>query len=117
MYTLIDSKPFHHMNARVETVRFDDGMPVKRLVSYDSVVCDVSSGGRVFFYPRHDFSVTTRRQVTRFLDEYAPRLNGARWRIGLIRALRKSADEDGYADDCRSGVYFLGHVLGTTYMR
>ena len=41
MYKLIASEKFHSMQATVETVQFDDGMMVKRLVSYDSVVCDI----------------------------------------------------------------------------
>jgi len=70
MYKLIGSEKFHNMNATVETVRFDDGRVVMRLVSYSSVVCDVDlCSKRVYLYPRHRYSVTTTRQVTRFLRE------------------------------------------------
>ncbi len=117
MYKLIDSKKFHHMNATVETVKFDDDMVVKRLVSYESVVCDVcSETDMVYLYPRFQYSPTTIRQLTRFLNEYAP-LENERWKlawnIALIRDLYAKADSDGFAELNIYGVFFLDHVLGT----
>ena len=131
-YKLIDSEKFHGMQATVETVRFDDGMTVKRLVSYDSVVCDVDvDKGTVFFYPRYQYSPTTIRQVTRFLNEYVPLaerwtvrratrfLNeyvplAERWNIALVRELQKNADTDGFVVFREYAAFFLPHVLGTT---
>jgi len=112
-YKLIDSKKFHGMQATVETVRFDDGMTVKRLVSYDSVVCDVDvDKGTVFFYPRYQYSPTTIRQVTRFLNEYVPLAE--RWNIALVRKLQKRADTDGFVEFGEYAAFFLPHVIGTT---
>jgi len=115
MYKLIASEKFHSMQATVETVRFDDGMIVKRLVSYDSVVCDVDlATGTIFLYPRHQYSPTTVRQVTRFLNEYVPLVDDY-WFIALIRELYKKSDSDGYTTFGQYGVLFLDHVLGTTH--
>ena len=70
MYEIIKRKRFHSMNAAVETVRCGTGMTIKRLISYDSVVCDVCvDTGAVYLYPRHRYSQSTTRQVTRFLSE------------------------------------------------
>jgi hypothetical protein len=70
MYTLIKSERFHDMNAIVQTVQCGTGMIVKRLVSYTSIVCDIClDTGAIYLYPRHRYSVTTTRQVTRFLSE------------------------------------------------
>ena len=113
-YKLIDSERFHHMNATVETVKFSDGMMVKRLVSYASVVVDVClDTGTIFIYPRHQYSPTTIRQVTRFLDENVP-IDG-RWSIGSIRESKRQADSDGYTNIDHYGVFYLGHVLGTDH--
>ncbi len=112
MYKLIDSEQFHHMNATVETVQFDDGMMAKRLISYSSVVVDIcSETGTVFIYPRYQYSPTTVRQVTLFLKEYMPLANG--WSISLIREFESKADSDGYTTLGRYGVFFLDRVLGT----
>ena len=111
-YKLIDSKQFHTMKATVETVVFDDGMTVKRLVSYDSVVCDVDlDTSTVFFYPRFQYSSTTVRQLTRFLNEYIPLV--VRWNIAMVRELQKKADSDGFVGFGRYGAFFRPHVLGT----
>lgn len=112
MYKMIDRKQFHRMNATVETLRFDDGMTVKRLVSYSSVVCDVFAN-QVYLYPRHQYSPTTVRQLTRFLSEYAP-LDGRRWNIALIREAMRDVKEYGHASVDRYDVSFHPHVLGTT---
>lgn len=113
MYKKIKSEKFYHMNATVETVQFDDGMTVKRLVSYSSVVCDVClETGTIFIYPRYQYSPTTVRQVTRFLNEYVP-LVDVRWCIGLIRDLEKKADNDRYVNVNQYGVFYLDNVLGT----
>ena len=113
-YKLIDSKQFHTMKATVETVVFDDGMTVKRLVSYDSVVCDVDlDTGTIFIYPRHQYSSTTIRQLTRFLNEYMPLAYG-RWSVGLIRYLQEKSDSDGYTTLYKYGIFFREHVLGST---
>ena len=113
-YKLIKSENFHYMNATVETVRFDDGRIIKRLVSYSSVVCDVClETGTIFLYPRYQYSPTTVRQVTRFLNEYVP-LADARWYIGMIRILQKNADSDGFTHLGKYGIFFLDHVLGTS---
>jgi hypothetical protein len=70
MYTLIKSERFHDMNAIVQTVQCGTDMIVKRLVSYTSVVCDIYlETGAIYLYPRHRYSTTTTRQVTRFLSE------------------------------------------------
>ena len=70
MYKVIESERFHNMHATVETVRFGTGMIVKRLVSYASVVCDICpETSAIYLYPRHRYSVTTTRQLTRFLSE------------------------------------------------
>ena len=112
MYKLIDSEQFHTMQATVETVRFDDGMTVKRLVSYDSVVCDIDlEAGTIFLYPRHQFGPTTIRQLARFLNEYIPLV--VRWNIAMIRDLQKKADSDGFVGFDRYGIFFREHVLGT----
>ena len=112
-YKLLDSEQFHSMQATVETVRFDDGMTVKRLVSYDSVVCDVDlDTGTIFLYPRYQYSSTTIRQVTRFLNEYMPLV--VRWNIAMIRDMQKKADSDGFVGFGRYGAFFREHVLGTT---
>ena len=113
MYKMIKSEKFHSMQATVETVRFDDGMTVKRLVSYDSVVCDVDlDTGTIFIYPRHQYSSTTIRQVTRFLNEYVPLV--VRWNIAMIRDMQKKADSDGFVGFGRYGVFFLPNVNGTS---
>ena len=112
-YKLLDSEQFHSMQATVETVQFDDGMTVKRLVSYDSVVCDVDlDTGTVFLYPRFQYSPTTVRQLTRFLNEYIP-LENERWNIAMVREFQKSADADGFVGFGRYAVFFLPHVIGT----
>ena len=113
MYKLLGSEKFHDMNATVKTVRFEDGTVVKRLLSYDSIVCDIDMKNKnVYLYPRHQYSPTTIRQLTRFLNEYVP-LTHTFWFIALIRDLRKKADSDGYVSLGRYGVFFLEHVLGT----
>lgn len=113
-YKMIKSEKFHSMPATVETVRFDDGMTVKRLVSYDSVVCDVDlDTGTIFFYPRFQYSPTTVRELTRFLHEYAP-LDDGRWSIGLVRELRAKADSDGFTSLGKYGIFFLDRVLGAS---
>ena len=116
MYYLLDSKKFHHMQATVETVGFDDGVTVKRLLSYSSVVCDLDLDTRtVYLYPRYQYSSTTVRQVTRFLNEYMP-LENERWTIALIR----KAHEGGFRAICKCpGIFrdyivvFRDYVLGT----
>ena len=113
-YKMIKSEKFHHMNATVETVKFDDDMVVERLVSYDSVVCDADlDTGTIFFYPRFQYSPTTIRQLTRFLNENVP-LENERWYIGSVRELRAKADSDGYTPLGKYGIFFLDHVLGTS---
>ncbi len=112
-YKLIGSEKFHSMQATVETVVFDDDVTVKRLVSYDSVVCDVRLDiGRIFFYPRYQYSSTTIRQVTRFLNEHVPLAE--RWNIGLVRELQKRAYNDGFVFFGAYTVLFLPQVIGTT---
>lgn len=114
MYKLIDCEKFHSMQATVETVRFDDGMTVKRLVSYDSIVCDIClDTGTVFLYPRYQYSPTTVRQVTRFLNEYVPLTNDY-WCIALIRELEKKVDSDCYTAIAEYNIFFLDHVIGAT---
>ena len=114
MYKMIKSEKFHHMNATVETVRFDGDMVVERLVSYESVVCDVCKDtGNIFIYPRYQYSPTTVRQFTRFLNENVP-LENERWYIGLVRELRAKADSGGYVRFGKYGIFFLDHVLGTS---
>ena len=113
----IQSEKFHCMNAKVETVGFDDdGTIVKRLVSYDSIVCDLDMNTRtVYLYPRYQYSPTTVRQVTRFLNEYMP-LENYWWSIALIR----KAHEHGFRAVCKCpGIFrdclvvFREYVLGT----
>lgn len=112
-YKIIESEKFHNMNANVETVQFDDGMMTKRLISYSSVVVDVClDTGTVFIYPRYQYSPTTIRQVTRFLNENVP-LDDVRWYIGLIRDLEKKADDDGYTTLGQHSVFYLDNVIGT----
>lgn len=111
MYKLIDSKQFHNMNATIETVVFDDGPIVTRLVSYSSVVCDVSAN-QVFLYPRHRYSVTTTRQVARFLTE---RL-GFYVCAGVLDTWKLLAQFDGHAFENGYYVVFPVEVLGTTRM-
>ena len=114
MYKLIDSKKFHSMNATVETVRFDDGMTFERLVSYDSVVCDVClDTGAIYIYPRFQYSPTTVRQLTRFLNEYMPLVYG-RWSIDLIRYLQDKTASDRCMTLCKYGLFYFGNVLGTS---
>ncbi|MDD4391058.1 MAG: hypothetical protein PHW03_09755 [Eubacteriales bacterium] len=114
MHKLINSKKFHHMQATLETVVFDDGTLVLRLVSYESVICDIDMlTGTIFIYPRHQYSSTTIRQLTRFLNEYMPLAYG-RWSIGLIRYLQEKSDSDGYATLYKYGIFFREHVLGST---
>ena len=106
MYKIIRSERFHNMNARVQLVRFFDGSRVERLVSYTSVVCDVSlDTGTIFLYPRYQYSPTTVRQVTRFLNEYVP-LDSECWNIALIRDLQKKADSDGFTCLGNYWIYF-----------
>lgn len=112
-YKIIKSKRFRNMNATVETVCFDDGMIVKRLVSYNSVVVDIClETGTVFIYPRYQYSPTTIRQVTRFLNDYMPLADDS-WYIGLIRELHKKVDSNGYATLGKYAISFLDRVLGT----
>ena len=113
MYKLIDSKKFHSMQATVETVRFDDESIVERLVSYESVVCDVClETDMVYLYPRYQYSPTTVRQLTRFLNEYVP-LEHGHWNIALIRKLYEKADSDGFIELDIYGIFFSEYVLGT----
>ena len=114
MYKMIKRERFHHMNATVETVRFDNGMTVKRLVSYDSVVCDIISGANIIcIYPRYQYSPTTIRQLTLFLNENMPLTDG-RWNIHLMREAYKRVESDGSASINKYVVLFLRLVLGTT---
>lgn len=111
-YKIIESERFHNMNATVETVCFYDGMMVKRLVSYSSVVVDVClETGTIFIYPRYQYSPTTIRQVTRFLNDYTPLDNG--WSIGLIRELHKKVDSDGCTTLGQYSVFYLDRVIGS----
>ena len=114
MYKMINSEKYHNMNATVETVQFDNGAMVLRLVSYESVVCDIDTlHDRIYLYPRHQYSPTTVRQVTRFLNEYMPLVDG-RWCIGTIRELNKEADSNnGHAFIGKYAISFLVRVLGT----
>ena len=113
----IQSEKFHCMTATVDTVVLGDGMTVKRLISYDSVVCDVDLDYRtVYLYPRFEYSTTTVRQLTRFLNEYMP-LENYWWAIALIRkahegkAFRLVCKCPGIFRDCL--VVFRDYVLGT----
>jgi hypothetical protein len=108
MYKLIDSEKFHHMNATVETVRFDDGMTVKRLISYDSVVCDIF-GRQVYLYPRHRYSRTTTKQVTRFLTEQLEFPVCA----GSLDDWKRQEKLNGYGFENGFYVHFPVEVLGT----
>lgn len=113
MYKIIESKQFHSMNATVETVLFNNATMVLRLVSYDSVVCDIDMlHDRIYLYPRHQYSPSTVRQVTRFLNEYVP-LADDYWCIALIRDLQKKADSNGHVVLGKYAVSFLVRVLGT----
>ena len=113
----IQSEKFHCMTATVDTVVLGDGMTVKRLLSYDSVVCDVDIDTRtVYLYPRYQYSSTTVRQVMRFLNEYVPLANDERWSIALIRAAQRTGVRPvckcpGIFRDYR--VMFRDYVLGT----
>lgn len=110
MYKMIKREKFHHMNATVETVRFDSGVVAQRLVSYSSVVCDVClDTGTIFLYPRYQYSPTTVRQVTRFLNEYVPLAN-ERWNIARIRDLQKKVDRAGFTFLGNYGIYFRDRV-------
>lgn len=117
MYYVINREKFHYMQATVETVGFDDGTIVKRLISYDSVVCDVDLNTRtVYLYPRYQYSSTTVRQLTRFLNEYMP-LENDWWSIGLIR---KAHENNALRPVCKCpGIFrdylvvFRDYVLGT----
>lgn len=112
MKKMNNSEQFHNMNATVETVQFDDGRMVKRLVSYSSVVVDIClETGTIFLYPRYQYSPTTIRQVTRFLNDYMPLDNG--WSISLIRELRKKAASDDYTTLGRYSVFYLDRVIGS----
>jgi hypothetical protein len=108
MYKVIDSKQFYNMNATVETVQFDDGVVVKRLVSYSSVVCDVFAN-QVYLYPRHRYSPTTTRQVSRFLSE---RL-GFYVCAGILDDWLRQEKRDGYAFENGYHIQFPVKVLGT----
>ena len=113
MYKMIKSEKFHSMNATVETVLFNDAMMVLRLVSYESVVCDIDMlHDRIYLYPRHQYSSSTVRQLTRFLNEYMPLTNDT-WCIGTIRHLQEVADSNGHAVLGKYAVSFLVRVLGT----
>lgn len=114
MYKMLKSERFHNMNATVETVVFDNGVMVLRLVSYESVVCDIDTlHDRIYLYLRHQYSPTTIRQLTRFLNENMP-LVDSRWSIGTIRELNKEADSNnGHAVIGGYIVSFLVRVLGT----
>lgn len=107
-YKLIESEKFHSMNATIETVRFDDGIVVKRLVSYSSVVCDVFAN-QVYLYPRHRYSVTTTRQVTRFLTEQL----GFPVCAGVLDDWQRQEKSNGYAFEHGYYIQFPVEVLGT----
>lgn len=113
MYKIIESKQFHSMNATVETVLFNNATMVLRLVSYDSVVCDIDMlHDKIYLYPRHQYSSTTIRQLTRFLNEYMPLAYG-RWSIGLLRYLQEKSDTYGHATLYKYDISFIVRVLGT----
>ena len=114
MYKMIKSEKFHRMQATLETVVFDNADMVLRLVSYESVVCDIDMlTGTIFIYPRHQYSSTTIRQLTRFLNEYMPLAYG-RWSINLIQYLQEKTNSDKYTTLYKYGIFFLDHVLGTS---
>ena len=114
MYKLLDSEQFHSMQATVETVKFDDGMTVKRLVSYDSVVCDIDMlHGDIYLYPRHQYSPTTMRQLTSFLNEYMP-LEHECWNLARMRKLYNKVVGNLYPTMGPYSVCFFKYVLGTT---
>ena len=108
MYKKIRIEKFHNMNATVETLRSDDGVVVKRLVSYSSIVCDVFAN-QVYLYPRHRYSVTTTRQVTRFLTEQL----GFPVRSASLDDWMKQEKRNGYAFENGYHVHFPVEVLGT----
>ena len=110
MCELIDGSKFHRMNATVETLRFDDGMTVKRLVSYDSVVCDINIQTRtVYLYPRHRCSQTTTRQVTRFLTEQL----GFPVCAASLNAWKRRWNVNGFTFEHGDYIHFPVNVLGT----
>ena len=113
MYKMIKSEKFHHMQATLETVLFNDATMVLRLVSYESVVCDIDMlHDRIYIYPRHQYSSSTVRQLTRFLNEYMP-LTNASWCIGTIRYLQDKADSNGHVVLGKYAISFIVRVLGT----
>ena len=111
-YKLTKSEKFHHMNATVETVKFDDGIIVKRLVSYSSVVCDVFAN-QVYLYPRHRYSRTTTKQVTRFLTEQL----GFSVCAGVLDDWQRQEKLDGCAFENGYHIQFPVEVLGTNRSR
>jgi len=112
-YDILKTERFHSMYARVETVCVNDGMTVKRLVSYGNVVCDMNMDTRtVYLYHRYQYGSVTVRHVTRFLNEFAPLAYG-QWTIALIRYTQDNSDSDGHATLCKYDVCFRDYVLGT----
>ena len=110
MYTLIKSERFHDMNARVETVQIGAVSTAKRLVSYDSVVCDICLDTKaVYLYPRHRYSQSTTRQVTRFLSETLGIVIGGGDLDSVAREFRATGPVL-----CKGYAWFLrDYVLGT----
>jgi hypothetical protein len=111
MYKLLHIEDFHHMHAFTEKILFDDGSIVERLVSYTSVVCDVDlCNKQVWLYPRHRYSITTTRQVTRFLSEQLGFLVCA----GSLDDWQRQEKRNGYAFENGFYINFPVNVLGTT---
>ena len=108
MYKKIRIEKFHNMNATVETLRSNDGVVVKRLVSYSSIVCDVFAN-QVHLYPRYRYSPTTTRQVTRFLTEQL----GFTVRAGILDDWQRQEKLNGYAFEKGYYIQFPVEVLGT----
>ena len=108
MYKKIRIEKFHNMNATVETLRSNDGLVVKRLVSYSSIVCDVFAN-QVYLYPRYRYSPTTTRQVTRFLTEQL----GFTVRAGILDDWQRQEQRTGYVFENGYYIQFPVEVLGT----
>jgi hypothetical protein len=108
MYKKIRIEKFHNMNATVETLRSNDGVVVKRLVSYSSIVCDVFAN-QVYLYPRYRYSPTTTRQVTRFLTEQL----GFHVCAGVLDNWQRQEKLNGYVFENGYYIQFPVEVLGT----
>lgn len=94
---------FHNCNAYVTNLYANNEHTI-RLVSYQSTVADYNEDTQtITLYPRWEYSVTTIRQVCRFIQE----CTGVYYNTQDLRMFRKIQERNGVCDRNTLGDLFV----------